>query len=320
MIRKYRGKDNNISTIHGLLMTITVVLMMVFFLPYTLFANDKATPSDVYSEVIQIKKELYIIQNFFNIDQNAEFREIKKTELTPRHSWQKTYEIMVKINILRRANNLPIVEPANMEPVLNLNPILTYEQTQRVLTELRIIKFRLGIFEKVTAPDFFTKKVPMDVFNKLREVSAILDVINGSEFTPSYVFGESMRIYQDINNILNRLGIRDTSIPPDKLPKSTPKEAMLTLLHLLKKISELESGIGVEGVDPSVFYIDKPLPEDVFELALIVLSELQVIKASLGISHDITQSARYYTQKTPADVNQLLGWALLKMNQINTLR
>ncbi len=305
---------------NALPLSFLIFFVMISFRHTQLLASESLTPSSVYSEVVQIEKELLTIKRFFNINRKEELKEAITTELTPRHAWQKTYELMVKTNILRRANGLPIIEPVYMEPVLNVNPILTYEQTQRVLTELRIIKFRLGILEMITPPETFSKKTPMDVFNKLRHVSSLFDVINGSEFTPSYVYGEAMRIYQDVNVIIRLLGLTDTTIPPEKIVTATPREAMITALHLLEKISSLESGVGIEGVDASVFYLDNPLPEDVFEMTLILMAELQVIKASLGLRHDVTQAARYYTQKTPADVNQLLGWVLLKINLINTLR
>ncbi|MCU7836765.1 MAG: hypothetical protein KZQ83_16140 [gamma proteobacterium symbiont of Taylorina sp.] len=305
-------------------MKVLSLMIILLFCPILLLGGEVdeglATTSDVYAQVMQIEKELFIIRNFFGISQKAEFREIRKAQLKPRHVWQKTYEIIVKINILRRINSLPIIEPVNMEPVLNMDPILVYEQTQRILTELRIVRFRLGIEGEISSLEKFSNKQPMDVYNKLKEVSALLDVINGSEFTPSYVFGEAMRIYEDVNTILSKLLIRDLTIPPEKLLKVTPGDTQLTALFLLGKLSELEQGIGIEGVDASVFFQDEPNPADVFELTQVILAELQVIKATLGIRHVITQAAQYYTQKTPADANQLLGWSLLKINQIVTLR
>lgn len=296
------------------------IITVVLFVPALLFGNEQATPSNVFSQVMQIEKELLILKKHLNITKGYKFDPIEKTELKPRHAWQKTYEIMVKINVFRRAHSLPTIEPVNMEPVLNIAPVLTYEQTQRILAELSILKFRLGITKKVSKADKYKNKTPMNVFNKLREVSSILDVINGSEFSPSYVFGEAMRIYKDINIILNKLKIADTAIPPEKVISDTPKDSLLSELKLLEKIFTLERSIGLEGIDVAVFYLENPGPPEVFELTQIILAELQVIKASLGIRHEITQAAHFYSQKTPADVNQLIGWSLLKMKQISTLR
>ncbi len=280
----------------------------------------EVNPSDVFSQVIQIHKELQIIKAHFAITIQLDHERIRKTQLMPRHAWQKAYEIMVKINILRRTNGMAILEPINIEPRLKLNPVLTYEMTQRILQELAIFKFRMGIKEQITPAVKYTNKKPMDVFNLLRAASEELDVINGQEFTPSYVFGEAMRIYEDIGLILRHLDITDRSEPPIKVIDATPAVAFNTALKLLEKITELEISMGFEGVDSSVFWRKNPNPGHVYELAEIIIAELQLIKASQGSRYVITPAAKYYTLKTPSDVNQVLGWSLTKISQISSLR
>jgi len=151
-------------------------------------------------------------------------------------------------------------------------------------------------------------------------VSVELDLLNGQEFTPSYVFGEAMRIYEDINLILQHLNIADKTEPPVKVIDAKPSMAFNTALKLLTKVSELEASIGFEGLDPAIFLRKNPSPGHVYEIAEMIISEIQVIKASLGIRYVISPAAKYYTLKTPAQVNQVLGWSLAKLTLISSLR
>jgi len=130
--------------------SIKFLTILFWILTSSLYAN-KITPNEVYSEVSLISKELHSIMAYYNIKHNdAEIKRNTKitVNLKPRNVWQKSYEIMIKINILRNRHNLPTIKPVSMSPVLQLNPDLVYEQTQRILTELKVFKFRMGIPQK----------------------------------------------------------------------------------------------------------------------------------------------------------------------------
>lgn len=281
-------------------------------------ALSAVTPSDVYAQVNQIVKEVHTIKKHLGINKKALYFELK-TQLKPRHAWQKTYEIMVKINILRSTHKLPIIQPTAMEPVLNVDPMLTFEQTQRILQELRLLKFRLGITQTITPAKSYQGKTPMDVFNLLNLVSHELDIINGNEFTPSYVFAEAMRIYDEINIILHALGIDDTTFPPFKGQNLKPRNAFNTAIKLLEQIKHLHSRVGIETIDFYVFRKEDINPGDVFGITEMILAELQVLKAYLGLRHELTPQAKYYENKTPSDVEQVLGWSLRKLYLIKSL-
>ena len=167
---------------------VKILLLMMLFV-WTLSAKN-ITPSDVYAQVMLIKQEVYGLLQHYHVKYNP--KEIKKesqivAKLKPRDVWQKTYEIAVKINILRQTHNLPLIEPVNMAPVLHLNPDLVYEQTQRILTELKIFETRENITIHHSKVQKFRGKIPLDVFNGLTQVSIALDTLNGGKFTPSIV-------------------------------------------------------------------------------------------------------------------------------------
>ncbi len=295
-----------------------IILLLLVVVSSNIFALTKITPSDVFTEVNQIKKEIKIIKDFYKIKKEILYSKLY-IELEPRHTWQKTYEITVKINILRTSKNIPRIEPIGMQAILKINPILTYEQTQRILTELAIFKTSMGITKTVTRKDKFKNKTPLDVYNLLNTVSLELDVINGKVFTPSYVFSETLRIYNDISIILNHLNITNGTIPPKRDINSSPADSFNTSMLILKKINKIKKSINIKTTDFEPFRKEFLTPSDVFSLNQIVLSELQIIKAYLGLFEHVTTPAKIHKNKTPTDVNQILGWCLRSINLIKNL-
>jgi len=278
------------------------------------------TPTDVYSQVMKIDNEMVSLLNYYGILHN-EKEIIKKTTiktpLKPRNVWQLTYEIAIKINMLRIAHKLPTIEPINMEPVLNLNPDLVYEQTQRILTEIKIYKFRLDIKTPPYKTKKYKNKTPLDVFNALSRISAMFDELNQAGFTPSYVFGESMRVYDDLTTILNHLGIEDNTVPTARNDKATPVNTFEVSMKILEKIKQIQFSVGIATVDFSAFRNTKITPSTVFTMNQMILAELQTIKAYVGLNNYITPAATIYVNKTPADVDQLMNWNLRKVILLN---
>jgi len=293
------------------------LIFFVSFYTHSCLASD-TTPSIVYSHVLQLHKEVRLIKEHFNIDQTPAYKDIK-TNLLPRHAWQRTYELFVKINILREKNGLPIIEPVNMEPTLELDPAFTYEQVQRLLQEVMILKFRFGIKQTISAPKTIKGKTATDVYNLLNQISRELDLINGAEFSPSNVFAESIRIYEDMEIILNHLNINEDTVPPIKKIGATAGDTYKIAIELLNTMKHLELQAGIKTVDFYAFNRTNVNPSDVFEITQITLAEMQVIKAFIGLRREITRGAQHYTDKTPADVSQLMGWLLKKAKLIRSL-
>jgi len=297
-------------------------LLIILFLVVDFLTAREITPNEVYGQATIIEEEIHSLLKYYGIkhDHFIIDNNNKKisTALKPRNVWQKTYEIMIKINILRQEKDLPIIEPVNMPPVANLNPDLVYEQTQRILTELKIFKTRMGIDQLDYKTRKFEHKNPLDVFNKLNDVSLLIDDLNKNKVTPSYVFGENMRVYDDISLILDTLNINDSTIPAKKNSASTPNDTAHTALKILEKIKQLQVLSGIAFVDFNDFNKKKQTPSDVFSLTQMIIAELQTIKAYLKIPN-ITSAAAHYNTKTPSEVDQLMSWNLRKLELINSL-
>ncbi len=296
-------------------------LLIICIFLNLLYAKDNITTNDVYYQIKLISFEIHSLLKYYNITHDHEGIQKRVnvvTKFKQRNVWQKSYEIMIKINILRSSNKLPIIEPVNMAPVLNLNPDLVYEQTQRILTEIKIFKDRLGIKYEKPIFETFKGKTPLDVFNGLSAISAGLDELNKGELTPSYVFGENMRVYHDVTQILDYLNIEDKTIPAKKNIRATLANAFNTGMLILNKIKELQISSGIDFVDFNKLRKSKQNSSNVFSITEMIIAELQTIKAYLGIQN-ITSAASSYSSKTPVEVDQLMSWNLRKLNLINSL-
>ncbi|MFA6136679.1 MAG: hypothetical protein WC667_01200 [Sulfurimonas sp.] len=297
------------------------IFISILLISLSLFAKDM-TSSEVYGQVMLIEEELDFLLDHYKVlhhhHKDGEKMTHVTVELRPRDVWQKTYEIMIKINILRNKFGLPTIEPINMSPVLSLSPNLVYEQTQRILTELSIFKTREGIASSVLKKQEFKDKVPLDVFNALYHVSVLLDELNGAEIPFSFSYGETLRIYDDITSVLQHLNIEDNTIPEIKNFSATPTDILNNGILLLEKIKQLQILAGIAVVDFSEFKKAEAGERDVFEISQMVLAEFQTIKAYVGIK-TITPAATQYEGKTVAEVNQLMSWNLRKINLIQSL-
>ena len=296
-------------------------ICFIILIGSTLLQAKQITPNEVYTQVKLIQDELHHLIKYYGIKHDHKAimnRKMVRTPLKPRNVWQKTYEIMIKINILRQEHDLPIIEPVNMPPVSNLNPDLVYEQTQRILTEFSIFKTRMQIPTIKHNLKQFNHKTPLDVFNALSGISLAMDELNKNKVTPSYVFGENMRVYDDISLILAALKIEDQTIPAKKNLNSTPNDTANTGLKILEKIKQLQVLSGIAFVDFSDFRKKNQTPSDVFSITQMIIAELQTIKAYLNIPN-ITPAASQYHLKTPVEVDQLMSWNLRKLELIDSL-
>lgn len=296
--------------------------ILVIFLCFTfgLFSKE-ITSDDVYSQVELIGDEIHFLLNYYNIEHHHE--EIIKsveidTNIKPRNVWQKTYEILIKINIIRANYKFPSIEPIAMPPILNLNPDLVYEQTQRILTEFKILEVRLDIETPKFELQSFKNKTSLDVFMGLSHLSLALDELSQSKLTQSYIFSESMRIYDDILLILNKLNIDDNTIPTKKNINATIEDSFNIALKTLEKIKQLQISVGMDFVDFSRFNKENITISDVFSLSQMIISELQPIKAYLGIT-TTTSISSPHEKKTQIEVEQIMQWNLRKLNLINSL-
>lgn len=297
---------------------VLLIIILLLTLPSPCAAAPQVTPDNVYAEADRVTRQINILLRHFNIEYPGEARRIR-VAFEPRHVWQKTYEILIKINILRSRLEFPVIAVNSLEPVMEIRPVLVFEQVKRIQGELSLLGRRLNIAREAKETGTFTGKKPADVYHLLNTISLTLDAINGTGFTPSHVFAQVMRIYADVDTLLDVLEIKDITAPPSKRERIAPAEVFALGMEFLKKIGRIQRSAGIVRVDFSDLWADRITPSEVFGTMEIILAELATLKASLGLRHAMTPPAAHYEGKEPADVHQILGWTLRKMNLIRSM-
>lgn len=283
-------------------------------------AQGEITPSDVYAQAVQIEKEIDLLKRHYHITAKGAAA-LVEADLRPRHVWEKAHLIQVKLNIFRAKHGLPLVSPVTQQPMLQVDPRLPWAQTQRILTEIKIIKRLLGVSGEVSPATVVQGKRPIDNFNKLNQISYDLDTLNGEAINASYVYAEAMRFHEDIIALLRRLEVPDTAAPPAKSVNTPPRESLKAAFELMGEVQRVQRLAGLETTDFKVFAktenTENVVPADVFNMVSMSLAELQVLKAKLGLRYEFTPPADIHEGKTPSDVTQLLGYSA---NQLRLIR
>ncbi|MCU7928878.1 MAG: transporter substrate-binding domain-containing protein [Candidatus Thiodiazotropha sp. (ex Dulcina madagascariensis)] len=279
----------------------------------------EVTSSTVFAAATRIEKEVELIKGHMNLTQSKPATPVY-AQLLSRHAWQKSYLIQLKINIFRRQHGFPVLAANNLEPVLQLEPTLVYEQTQRLLTEINLLKRRLGIHQVVPPQAVVPGKSPMDVFNKLNAISLQWDIINRSEISHADVYAEIKRTNEDVNSILHYLSVQDVAFPPPKKVDAKLADSMVVVFALMAEVQRLQQLAGISRVNLQVFKkTEGALPSDVLNMVSMVLAELQTLKAHLGLNSRLTPPAELHSEKTFAEVTQFMGYVANKLRLIRSL-
>ncbi len=307
-------------------------IFILLFITVNIFAVT-ITPSDIFTEVKKIEKEIKIIHNALYKDQDMKLVRIKKVKagIKARHIWQKTYLLLVKINVLRNKYNIPRIEEIGMEPILNMKSTFVYGQTQRILAELRIFKKLMDIEKeitptikyalvKVTSDRSYKNKLPTNVYNELQIVSKQLDELIERNINPSDIYAQVMRIFDDISLILINQNIEDTTVPQIKKTKKQNKFMITIAYKLLTKIQDIEELLGIKTIDFSNFLRDKRNPEINMNIIGLCIAELQTIKAKLNMKRSVTPPALTYKNKKKPDVEQMLLWNIDRIMLLKNIK
>jgi len=277
----------------------------------------EASTAEMYAQAVRVEQEIEGLKRHFKIAGNAHV-EPKTGDLKPRHIRAESYILMFKIGKLRRKYDLAYIQPGESEPSLDTRASQPWGTLQRILTEIQIVKFYLGIPGQPAPVAPVAGKRNIDVYNKLHQVSADLDQLT-SPVTSSEVYGEVKRLNEDVNAVLRHLRIFEKAVPPARRENLRPRDSLQTVFALLGEIHRIQRGYGMEPTDLKGFDMgDKTVPDDVFGLVELTLAELQRIKAQIGLNHHITVAASFEENKVPADVVQLLGYITDKLREIRS--
>lgn len=284
--------------------------------PRALAADQESAPDLLFAQAAQIAKEVDLIRRHYHLAGHSPVTPLE-ADLLPHHVWQGCYMIMIKTSLFRRQHGLLGFAPAVLEPTARVDAALTWGQTQRVLTELRIARHSLGIPGEVSPAAPVRGKRLLDVYNALQQASADLDALSGDPLSAAPAYAEALRLDEDVNGLLRRTATTDSAVPPPRNLEARPREALEAALVVMGELQRLQRQVGLETTDFSALRRTRDVqPADVFSVVTLCLAELQLIKARLGLVHDITAPARSSEGQTPIEVTQVLGYVAHKLRLI----
>jgi hypothetical protein len=277
----------------------------------------EATPAEVYAQAVRIEAEVESLKRHFKVSGDAH-TESKSGDLKPQHTWAKSYILLLDLGKLRRKLGLAYVEPVTIEPMLEMSPTQPWSMTQRILTEIAIIKRYLNIPGQPPATVPVSGKRPIDAYNKLHHISGELGLLAGA-VTSSDVYSQVKRIDEDVNAILRYQRIFEKAIPPPRRDNLQPKDSLRAAFGVMAEIQRIQRANGLQTTDFKGFEMgDKATPDDVYGMVALALVELQRLKAQFGMIHLVTAPGIYAENKIPTDVVQLLGYITDKLHQMKS--
>ncbi len=275
---------------------------------------------DVYTEVLRIERETTLMQRVLGVSAEARVAVPIEANLLPRHSLAQSYVLFSKINFFKHQSGMLTTPIALLEPYRDIEPFQSWGEMQRILAEIAIVKRKLEITESIDPVPPTSGKRPVDVFNHLRQISEAWNTLLGVGILPAHVYVEATRLAEESRILLTYLGIADNAAPPTKNPQALPADSLKEVFAALTEIQHLQARAGIATVDFSTFRKTKDvLPDDVLTMLTLTLGELQTLKAHVGLRQNVTPTLSYYTEKQPADVQQVVGYATNRLRLLRSL-
>ncbi len=234
-------------------------------------------------------------------------------DLKPLHVYGKALEILEKVDVLRRRQNLgPMAVPHY--PLRTITPSEVFDLTLRLDNELALIHRQEGddtqLWGVAAEVSEYGDKRPSDVFLIMQRISNLLDTILGSEgFTPNDVYREVLITKQDVKLIARALG---ETIPPEiwsapaLKPGTEPGDVLAKAREVADLIAKAKRRAGMfGGHNIAVTPGETVTPSDVFNQVRLIETELTELRVFLGISA-VSDRIQVQKGKTPAHVLQVL--------------
>jgi hypothetical protein len=296
-----------------------LLLLLLLGLPaFTVADETTVSSAEVFRQVLVIEQETELMRRHFNVTRPPRPVTPVTAELRPLHVWQKTYLLLMRITAFRQSRGMDAFSPLGVAPREEMDPRYTWGQTQRVLTEIRILRRLLGVpGEVVEAPEVGPKR-PLDVFNKLAEVEALWDSLLGDGYAAGALYAEALRLDEDVSELLELLRRFDDAAPPPRPEQLAPEGVLTAAYGVLGEVQRMQRLLGLPVTDLAAWRSEGADAEMALDLVVLTLAELQTVKARLGFRHAIPPAAKHRPGQRLAEAAQLLGYSARKLALIRS--
>jgi len=190
---------------------------------------------------------------------------------------------------------------SNLAFAAGISPSHVYQNTQRLIAEIDLIRNKLGVQDQPRHPGVQIKKKPIHVYAKALEVmekvaraqarqdmtKMTVGTIPIRHISPTEVFAISDRILAELRRLKQKLNITKTISKPKFVAGKRPSD----VYENMWRASYLLDAVAGE-IEPSF----------VFRNSRLILAELRQISAKLGVS-SLTTAPLVVAGKRPKDVN-----------------
>jgi len=212
--------------------------------------------------------------------------------LKPHHLYDKLLEIMERVDVLRRRENLgPMAIPSNL--MRTITPFEIFVLTLRLDSELALIhqQEESDIALWATAPQVeeYEGKQPSDLFFNMQRILDLLDLILGSEgYTPNDVYREVLSVKQDVELLAEGLG-QPIASAIWRVPTFNGETEARTVFEKTQEVQALivqaKRRAGMFGVEHIMVSPDSPITAtSLFNQMRLIETELTELKIFLGIT------------------------------------
>ena len=262
-------------------------------------ASNDITPSHVFQATQDLIAEIEVLREAMGISDYPNEAEPQEGR-TPVHVYAKTLEVMRKVTRIQRKFGLTPAEVGQI-PVKTIVPKDVFGSVQTITEELRRLKGQLVIEDEIQPAPFVGGKTPTFVYKNLGDASFLLDGLVGRPITPNDVYGNVLRIHDEMELIAAKLGAELELDPPAVNGRKRPIEVAQQMLRATYKVINLQNRLGMDASSVPTLTLVRVTPSEVFEVTNLLLAEMARMKIHLNIElpHAPLGEER---NKTPADV------------------
>ena len=290
-----------------------LILLLIVCISASAGIIREKTPADVYQQVQFLTQDVLRLRQKNGI--TAPWPHIAvKSGRQPRHVYQKTLEILDKIN--RYRTNILKIGGISIPvfPGRDITPNEVFEMVVRLRQELALLVKNEQIKAINQTPLIRSAKnsgkiTPNEVYAALSEVAiAIEQTLGIRSISPSDVYVRSVQVLQLSRFLRQSQNLPLTVKKPEKTNGKLPNHALQSVYELLNKIAVAEKNLWLKPVEVPPLAQRVIHPSDVYDAMGIALAELQRMQYRLGLERGFVKPPRK-KGKTPDDVIQNTRWA-----------
>ncbi|MBM4055321.1 MAG: hypothetical protein FJ264_11785 [Planctomycetes bacterium] len=300
----------NIRNIFKNIFSLNIIsVFFIFFFCSGIFAHEIKTPRDVHRALLLVKSEVEKLRQ-----QSKTETPWPKVELLEhhdsRHVLQKCYEVLEKINRLRKIKRIgEITIP--MYPSGDITSEEEYDASLRLFEELCIITGTAKSHLVIPSIDN-TVSIGEDVnYQLISEISRAFDPVLGVEgFSIDDIYVMAQRALEDIRFLRVSQNMPEVTERDDfDTPRKWHANHILREVYVLQeRVANAERNLWMDSCEVPALPYRKIETNEVYDAVLSVISELQRIKYRIGMEYRV-KLPELQQNRTPNDVIFLLKLA-----------